>query len=759
MPGARVWWGLSLGCARKPGSHRMEGQREARIDVIVPVYRDLALTRACLDSVIASGGNCELVVVDDATPEPAIAAFLDDLTAQGQITLLRNAGNQGFVRSVNRAMALHPTRDAILLNADTQVHGDWIARIRRAAYSQDRVATVTPFSNNAEIASHPHPCQSNPMPASLASMDEAFATANAGKSVAMPTAIGFCMVIRRAAWQQVGAFDEAAFGRGYGEENDFCLRATALGWQHLLACDVFVYHRGGASFGQETSIRRQAAMAILRKRYPHYEPMVQRFIRKDPAAPCRVAADLARLANSGRPKVLFVSHDRGGGTWRHMRDLAELCLEELDILTLRPAPGGFLALAWLRPGERLELHYNHRTQWEGLIAILQQLSVQRVHVHHLVDLPEQVAGLAQTLGVPMDITIHDYYAICPRITLTGTKDRYCGEPDEAGCNRCLKQWPRPTRLSIETWRKSHQTLLARAERVFVPSADALMRLRRHFPRANLILAPHPEPRLHKEGAFGRHTDDFIRRILVLGALSRIKGAEVIIGAARLAACQGLPLEFHVLGTLYRGAAAGAMKNIVLHGAYDEAEVARRIAAINPHVAWFPALWPETWSYTLSACLDQSLPIASSELGAFPERLAGKKARIRPWNSSAQDWLDCLLELANDTQASANEGGAVAAALPPLGAAMPFCYAAAYARPIGPARPGNRAALWTACVAHVGVKPPGLALRQLAFRVLIRLRSTPILSAVAGRVPSHWQTMIKCWVLGLAAAAPRNHRGS
>ena len=744
----------------KTGQSWMEGQQEPRIDVIVPVYRDLALTRACLESVIASGGNYELVVVDDATPEPAIAAFLDDLAAQGQITLLRNASNQGFVRSVNRAMALHPTRDAILLNADTQVHGDWIARLRRAAYSQDRIATVTPFSNNAEIASHPRIGISNPMDQSrLPEVDEAFAMANAGTTIPMPTAIGFCMVIRRAAWQQVGSFDEAAFGQGYGEENDFCLRATAVGWQHLLACDVFVYHRGGASFGACTQERRQAAMRILRQRYPHYEPMVQRFIRKDLPGPYRAAADLTRLAMSGRPKVLFISHDRGGGTWRHMRDLAELFIEELDILTLRPAPGGFLALAWLRPGERLELHYNHRTQWEGLLATLKHLPIQRVHVHHLVDLPDQVTCLAQTLGVPMDITIHDYHAICPRITLTSTRDRYCGEPDEAGCNRCLRQWPRPTSMTIETWRNAHQAILAEAERVFVPSRDALMRLRRYFPRTNLILAPHPEPAVRQQGAIGCCNDEPPRRILVLGALSRIKGSEVIIGAARLAARQGLPLEFHVLGTLYRGAAAGAMKNVVLHGAYDEAEVARRIAAINPHVAWFPALWPETYSYTLSACLDQSLPVAAPDLGAFPERLAGRHARIRPWNSSAQDWLDCLLELANDTQASGNEGGAVAAALPPLGAAIPFCYAAAYARPIGPARPGNRAALWTACVAHVGVKPPGLALRQLAFRVLIRLRSTPILSAVAGRVPSHWQTMIKCWVLGLAAATPRNHRGS
>ena len=57
------------------------------------------------------------------------------------------------------------------------------------------------------------------------------------------------MYIRRAALADVGLFDADAFGRGYGEENDFCLRASARGWRHLLACDTFVYHEGTVSFG------------------------------------------------------------------------------------------------------------------------------------------------------------------------------------------------------------------------------------------------------------------------------------------------------------------------------------------------------------------------------------------------------------------------------------------------------------------------------------------------------------------------------
>ena len=82
-----------------------------------------------------------------------------------------------------------------------------------------------------------------------ATIDAVCRTVNAGRSVAVPTTVGFCMYIRRAALDQVGGFDAAAFGRGYGEENDFCMRAAQRGWSHRLACDTFVYHDGGVSFG------------------------------------------------------------------------------------------------------------------------------------------------------------------------------------------------------------------------------------------------------------------------------------------------------------------------------------------------------------------------------------------------------------------------------------------------------------------------------------------------------------------------------
>ena len=270
------------------------------IDVVIPVYRGAAATRACLDSVLSSRAAtpCEIVVVDDATPEPEIAALLDAHAAEGRVTLLRNPRNLGFVQSVNRGMALHPDRDVVLLNSDTVVANDWLGRMHAHLHSAEDVATVTPFSNNATICSYPFEGWNGGVPGRLGlqQLDGLFARVNAGRSLPLPTAVGFWMMVRREALAQLGLFDAERFGRGYGEENDFCMRALKAGWRHLLAGDVYVEHVGSVSFSHERQQRVEAATRALLEVHPEYTGLVREFLERDPAAPLREAVDLARTA-------------------------------------------------------------------------------------------------------------------------------------------------------------------------------------------------------------------------------------------------------------------------------------------------------------------------------------------------------------------------------------------------------------------------------------------------------------------------------
>ena len=409
------------------------------IDVIIPAFRGLAQTRRCLESVLRArvAAPHEVIVLDDASPEPELSAWLRGLAADGRITLLVHARNAGFVASANEGMRAHPGRDVVLLNSDTEVADGWLDKLAACAAREAGAGTVTPFSNNATIASYPRFAQANALPeaTTTAGLDALFGQANAGRSADLPTAIGFCMFIVRRCLDEVGLFDEEAFGRGYGEEVYFCMRAARAGWRHVLAADTFVFHEGEVSFGSGAGEIRAKAQQVIDARFPEFQPRLAEFLAREPVRPLRRNVDIARIRSDPRPHLLFVSHGWGGGIDKHVQDLAALLAADAQVLALRPAGRDLVSVAWLRPGEEFEAFFDTAGDWDRLLELLRALDIDRMHFHHTHGLPEAVLDLPGRLAVPFDITLHDYLAICPQHHLATAAGRYCGEPDEDGCGR------------------------------------------------------------------------------------------------------------------------------------------------------------------------------------------------------------------------------------------------------------------------------------------------------------------------------------
>lgn len=618
------------------------------VDVIIPVYRGLSETRNCLESVLAHPQitAMEVVAINDHSPDPHIGDYLDHLASNQKITLLNNPVNTGFVNAVNRGMTLHPLRDVVLLNSDTEVHGDWLDRLRRCAHDGPGIGTVTPFSNNATICSYPCFMQDNPLPEgwTLAALDQLYATVNAGQAVNLPTAVGFCMYITRRCLDQIGYFDATLFARGYGEENDFSMRALEVGFRHRLAADVFVYHRGGVSFGAESATLCTEAQRILEKRHPRYFPLVNDHCARDPARPLRRHIDAARLARSPRQRLLFVMHKGGGGTEKHVRELAALLETDCEVFILRAFDATTAVLEWARRGEEFSAWFPLPHAYSDLLAFLRALPVTRIHFHHILDLQEQLLRLPADLDLPYDFTLHDYYPICPQYNLARADGRYCGEPDTAGCNACLAERPAPWGLDILSWRSRFRILLAGAARIIVPSRDLLQRMRHYIPEARYVLLPHPETATETMLA-PRPPPGGELKIAVLGRLTPAKGLHMLEACAADAKARGLPLFFRVIGHPDREARQEPDVPLSFSGPYDDSQLSLLIARERPDMIFFPAQWPETYSYTLSSALGSGLPIIAPLLGAFAERLAGyREAWQLAWDTPPAGWNDLFMSL-------------------------------------------------------------------------------------------------------------------
>ena len=134
-------------------------------DVVIPVHGNARAVAACLDSVLASvRGPSRIMVVDDASPDPEVAALLARFGRSRRVQVLRLRSNGGFPAAANAGIAACAGRDVVLLNSDTLVPPGWLERLRDAAHGAPDIGTATPLSNHATILSYPGDADRNPQP-------------------------------------------------------------------------------------------------------------------------------------------------------------------------------------------------------------------------------------------------------------------------------------------------------------------------------------------------------------------------------------------------------------------------------------------------------------------------------------------------------------------------------------------------------------------------------------------------------------------
>lgn len=254
--------------------------------IIVPVFNALEHLEVCLESINRTvPPNAQVLLINDASTDPKVQnvlqSWVDEATPYRQ--LFTHMKNRGFVATVNHGMQLADT-DVVLLNSDTEVTPGWLQYLADCLASDDTIATATPWSNNGEIVSIPNFCRSNPLPADPNAVGAVIASCGCAIYPEIPTAVGFCMAISLLAIQQIGLFDEATFGHGYGEENDFCQRAEHAGLRNVLCDNAYVVHHGNASFGPLGLKPDENSMQRMLAKHPDYQDKVAAFIRSDPLA-------------------------------------------------------------------------------------------------------------------------------------------------------------------------------------------------------------------------------------------------------------------------------------------------------------------------------------------------------------------------------------------------------------------------------------------------------------------------------------------
>lgn len=500
------------------GSGRPSRRRPEGVDVIVPVYGAAPELSRCLASVVASTDleRHGLVLVIDGPQESDVEeALASHRSLAPETRFLRNEARRGFVTSVNRGMS-ESVRDVILLNSDTIVTSRWVEKLVDAAMSSGDVATVTPLSNHATLCSVPRAFEENLVPSGhdAESFGALVERVSARSYPRLPTGVGVCLYIRRAALDEIGPFDEEAFGIGYGEENDFCFRALASGWIHVADDATFIAHAGHRSFGAERDEAERRARRALARRHPAYVPTIARFMKEDPLAPIR-ARILDALGTRGSgvrrtpSRVVHLVHGyppwQRAGTELYAAWLVEEQRRWRDVSVYarmddRERAEGE-AVEWMDEGVRVRRVTNNFMQRDPRVRnAIRHPSLERdferflleerpdlVHVHHLAGHALSLARVARRLGIPIVQQIQDWFFLCARVSLFDASGARCSGPAVAKCARCAPMTRIPPAGS---WSLVLHWLRRRAARRAFEAADAYVMgsraIRRDFERAGLL---------------------------------------------------------------------------------------------------------------------------------------------------------------------------------------------------------------------------------------------------------------------------------
>lgn len=641
------------------------------VDVIIPVYNAYDFTKICIEKVIAYTDLSlhTLVVINDKSTDERIVPMLQDFVNiySGKINLkfINCKENHGFVKTVNLGMH-NSDNDVVLLNSDTEVTPRWLDKMVACAYSKPMVATVTPLSNNATLASVPVYLKENVLPNGFLLDEYANQIEDCSKKLypELCTAHGFCMFIKREAINTIGFFDDVTFGKGYGEENDFSYRCMQYGYRHLLADDTFIYHKGTQSFSQEGAAKAADHLKILYSKYPKQTHNTDLFVRDNPLTYIQENIQL-NVINKKRKSILYVIHDfknrserNIGGTTLHLYDLIDNLRQifNIHVLYYNERTGLYYLRSFydagekeltLRSFERMSDNHFYNIAFAELTSeILSVFHIDIIHIHHLKNMYLDIFDVAEKLCIPVLFTFHDFHTICPTITLLDDKDQLCSGKHSEYCATCLKKMIGSPYDYINIWREELYIKLKNSKRLFAPSTTAKNIVNSIYPELNVQVIEHGYE-VTKE-TIKIENDEKAFNVAFVGGIYKAKGLDHLISLIKM--LKGTNINIHMFGDTSCELINQNLPNYYFHGQYDREELPTLLHKNKVQLVLFLSICAETFSYTLSESIAAKIPALALDIGAIGERIKRNDiGYLLPAESTSEEIFDMIDSISKDDE--------------------------------------------------------------------------------------------------------------
>lgn len=652
------------------------------IDIIIPVYNAYEDLVQCMDSILdtIAGHSYRVILINDYSTDDRIPPYLEKVALENEnIISLSNEINLGFVKTVNKGMS-YSTNDIVLLNSDTIVTQGWLSKIASCAYSSELIATVTPFTNNGTICSVPNFGEDNEIPEgfTIDSFAEMIEEISLRKYPQIPTAVGFCMFIKRDVLEKVGLFDDESYSKGYGEENDFCCRVTEYGYVNVLDDATFIYHRGSMSFknDKESLIIRNSE--VLRSKFPYYFDRVSSFLSSNSVFPLieNITRQLKTYSRTPKRKVLLFTHNtvdedwlfKRGGTEYHVHDLIQ-GIEEIEFYTITTSGTRVLLKKFNNRTSTnfnffidnpIEAHTFYQEDYKRiLVNILKGFSIDLIHIHHLQRHTFDVFSLAKQFKIPLVYTVHDYHLICPSILLMDDHGDYCYENISLEkCSQCLHNKMGYGTAFREQWHKEVEKNLTSLDMIIFPSKSPMDYFEREYGINELqipykiiehgILIKNDIDRVINESDSSQ-TKRKVFNVAFVGNFAKHKGSEYISEVIRKKD-KDISVNWYLIGEIHdRVLEEFNSDNVYKIGGYKRENLSTLLRELNIDLVCLISIVPETFSYTLSESWASGIPVLVNNRGALGSRVNNNETGWIIDNLSSTSLLDEIKNIYNNSE--------------------------------------------------------------------------------------------------------------